>query len=148
MNRCILQKGLTLIEVMIVVAVLGIITAIAYPSYQEHVEKGRRTAAQASLMELQLWAEQYYTNSPSLNKTYPNSSDLSTGTNKCEQCTLADEYTYSISNTGKGQDRFIITASVIANGKQTGDACKALSINAAGVKKGYGSNNKPLSECW
>ncbi len=49
------QDGFTLIELMIVVAVIGILAALAFPSYQESVAKSRRADAQRALME----AEQY-----------------------------------------------------------------------------------------
>lgn len=55
------QRGFTLLELMIVVVVLGIIAAIAYPSYQEHVNKSRRANAQAALMELAQFMERRYT---------------------------------------------------------------------------------------
>jgi type IV pilus assembly protein PilE len=46
------NKGFTLIEVMIVVAIVGILAAVAYPSYQDHVRKSRRAEAQSALMGL------------------------------------------------------------------------------------------------
>ena len=55
------QIGFTLIELMIVVAVIGILAAIAFPSYQEHVAKARRADAQAALMELAQFMERHYT---------------------------------------------------------------------------------------
>ena len=45
-------RGMTLIELMIVVAILGIIVAIGYPSYQDHIKKARRTEGMGELLEL------------------------------------------------------------------------------------------------
>ena len=45
------QRGFTLIEVMIVVAIVGILSAIAYPSYQEYVRRGHRAEARAGLLQ-------------------------------------------------------------------------------------------------
>ena len=55
------NHGFTLIELMITVAIVGILAAIAYPSYIEHVRSTRRTEAQAALLELGQFMERYYT---------------------------------------------------------------------------------------
>ncbi|MBW0149435.1 type IV pilin protein [Marinobacter arenosus] len=54
-------KGFTLIELMIVVAIIGIIAAIAYPSYLEQVKSTRRGDAQGALMSFASAMERYYT---------------------------------------------------------------------------------------
>ena len=51
------QEGFTLIELMIVVAIVGILSAIAYPSYAEYVRRGHRADARAGLLQAQQWLE-------------------------------------------------------------------------------------------
>lgn len=58
--------GYTLIEALIVVAILGILAAIAIPSYQRSIMSGNRSVAQAGLLDLANRLEQFYLD----NKTY------------------------------------------------------------------------------
>ena len=60
------NSGFTLIEVMIVVAIIGILAAIAYPSYIDSVRKGKRAEARAAVMNLLQQQERYFTQ----NNTY------------------------------------------------------------------------------
>ncbi|NRA84826.1 MAG: type IV pilin protein [Gammaproteobacteria bacterium] len=60
------SNGFTLIELMIVVAILGILTTIAYPSYRDYILKSERAVAQVSLVSLSHSMERFY----SENNTY------------------------------------------------------------------------------
>jgi len=61
-------KGFTLIEIMVVVAIVGILVTIALPAYNEHVRSSRRAAIQACLMDQVHFMERFY----SANMTYAN----------------------------------------------------------------------------
>lgn len=60
LNRERLQVGFTLIELMIVIAVVAILAAIGYPSYQEQVAKSRRADVQRALMEAEQYMRRYF----------------------------------------------------------------------------------------
>ncbi len=64
--RCGRQRGFTLIELMIVVAIIAIIAAVAIPSYQDSVWKGKRAEAKAAILKALQAEERYYTQ----NNTY------------------------------------------------------------------------------
>ncbi|MGC8853872.1 MAG: type IV pilin protein [Halothiobacillaceae bacterium] len=122
------SKGFTLIELMIAVAIVGILAAIAYPSYQQYVLKTRRAAAQGCLQELAQWMERYYTS----NMTYANANLPQTS---CRN-DLADFYAFSFNGTPDGAS---YTLQAVAQGKQADDkagntSCSPLTLNHQGSR--------------
>lgn len=55
------NKGFTLIELMITVAVIGILAAIALPSYSKYIARSKRAEARAEMLKAEGWMERYYT---------------------------------------------------------------------------------------
>lgn len=117
------QGGFTLIELMIVVVVVGILAAVAYPSYQEYIRRSNRAAAQGYMMDLAQRQQQYFTD----NRAYADTVAL---LNAAVPSDVATRYTISIVTADGPPPSFTITAT--AQGVQAPDG--DLSIDSAGRK--------------
>jgi len=69
------SRGFTLIELMVVTAIVAILAAIAYPSYQQYVIRGKRSAAQAQMMDIANRQQQYLL----ANRAYASKTELESG---------------------------------------------------------------------
>lgn len=130
-------RGLTLIELMIVVAVVGILAAVAYPSYRGVMAKSRRSDARAALLDLAQRMERQYTE----RSTYAAATLGGTG---IYPSTSPQGY-YTMSITAQTATAFTIKAT--PTGSQSGDACGTFQYDQAGVKAVSGGSLGATS-CW
>lgn len=118
-------RGFSLIELMIVVAIVAILTAIAFPSYTNYIVKTRRTAAKACLSQASNFMERYYTT----NMTYVGATDPGLD---CESAAQTGNY-YGYSYGTPTVSTYTITATPNA-AKQPDTTCGALSLNQSGTR--------------
>ena len=141
MSRQDQQNGFTLMEVMIVTVIVGIIAAIAIPSYSKHVTKGRRTDAITFLSEVAGEQMRYFSDN---NRYADDMSELGYG-DAATFDTPEGHYRVSVTNPG-GRSTFVLTATPVAGGRQANDAeCEAFTINDKGVRKNVGGTD---TDCW
>ena len=142
------QSGVTLIELMIVVAIIAIISAFAYPSYQRYVIKAKRTVAQNTLLQIADRQQQFFMD----NKRY--TTDLTDLGFPADPHVVDDDgnstvagdsqAVYSLSLSNVTATTWTITAAPL-HGQLTRDTyCGSLTITQAGTKGKTGASDK----CW
>ena len=127
------MRGFSLIELMIVLAIVAILAAIAVPSYQTQVSDGRRADAVAVLTQSRQLMERYY----SKNYSYAN---VPAGTLPTKS-PLDGTTTYYAITVASTATTFTITATP----QDTSDRCGVLTIDQAGAKTSVGD---PIDICW
>ncbi len=120
------QKGFTLIELMIVVAIIGILAAIVYPSYQSALADSRRAVAQSDLLELASFVERYYTSN---NSSYSGLNTAVLPFDESPQDGATKFYDLSVGISGA-----VVTLSASPKNAQDLDYCGTLSYDNRGNK--------------
>jgi type IV pilus assembly protein PilE len=131
--------GITLLELMVVVMVIGVLGAIAIPSYRQYVMRAQRTEAKNALLQLQANQERFYL----ANRTYSNDPTvLGFASSQTERGT------YTLAVAGANATGYTATATPRAGATvdMTADAqCTSFSITAQGVRTATGTN---AASCW
>ncbi|HEY5755228.1 MAG TPA: type IV pilin protein [Steroidobacter sp.] len=129
--------GMSLIELMIVVAIIGILAAIAYPSYQRHIGKTSRKAATACLSQYANFMERYYTSN--LNYDIPNWPSLGCST----EGDMARFYSFPAATVGDELRTYTISAvPTTLQAARDPDSCGTLTLNQAGAR------SPTTNACW
>lgn len=134
------NEGFTLIEVMVVVAIIGILALIAIPSYTQYSVRAKRSAAESFIMSVANKQEQYILDA----RQY--ASSLAALNMATVPADVDAAYNITITNVGTAPPTYTINA--VPKGSQaTNDTqCATVSINQAGMKSQSGSGG--VNDCW
>lgn len=138
------QKGFTLIEIMIVVAIIGILAGVAYPSYTDYVRKGQAQEAFSQLSVFRAKMEQYYQD----NRNYGSSGTTcanDASASSWNAFTATDHYSFVCATSNSGQN-YTVTAT--GSGASLGNV---YTINQNGDRtttQFKGTTVAPAAQCW
>ncbi|NNL63543.1 MAG: type IV pilin protein [Woeseiaceae bacterium] len=130
------MRGITLVELMVVIVIVGILASVAYPNYQEFVARAKRSEARAALLRLATNQERFYLN----NNTF--TADLtSLGFASTPKVETETGY-YEIEVTSADASNFSATATYLQGGSEAGK-CLTYTIDGRGAK-----SSGPDTNCW
>lgn len=136
------NQGFTVIELLVAVGMIGILSAIAIPSYQQSLQKSRRADAEGALLGLANAMERFYTIKNTYKGAAADDSDTGTPAATLFSITASTAANYSVQISQADDNTFTLTAT--PQNAQYSDPCGTLSISNAGVK----TSDQSLAECW
>lgn len=144
-----LNDGFTLIELVITVAIVGILTAIALPAYTKHVTKSRRTAAEACLANYASYMERFYATNMSYKQTQASVSvrplpqlDCATSAN------TGDYYSYDVDATTLTDSAYKLSATPKSTQLKNDTQCGTVTLDQSGKHAVTGTSLGSVTDCW
>jgi len=142
------QRGVTLMELMIVVAIISMIAAFAYPSYTQHIVNTKRTAATSTLLQIADRQQQFFMD----NKSYTNdltnlgfgSSPLYVSDNGNAVAAGDADAVYLFTLANVGATTFTAIAAPLGGQLKRDADCGSLTLNQAGARDALGGG----TDCW
>jgi len=136
------QVGFSLVELLVVLVIMGVLSALALPAYTRYVQRGNRTEVMAALLEAQHFMERYY----SANGQYLSPANaVPMLPQRLQGIPSQGTVRYQLSVREATANSYLLQA--VPEGSMAGDVCGSLTINQTGLR-GVLNSTHSVSECW
>jgi type IV pilus assembly protein PilE len=134
--------GFSLVELLVVLVIMGVLSAVALPAYTRYVQRGHRTEAMAALLESQHFMERYY----SANGQYLSPANaVPLLPQRLQGIPSQGTVRYQLSVREATLNSYVLQA--VPEGSMAGDVCGSLTINQTGLR-GVLNSTRRVAECW
>ncbi|CEK11174.1 type IV pilin protein [Legionella hackeliae] len=142
-----MKNGFTAIELLLVLAILGIFIGIAYPAYQSYLLHDRRYDGQVALLDLASQMEHFYAE----RLTYKTATIGTGKSTDIKSTNLSSERWYVLTILSQTSDSFILHATPI-NAQKRDKECQTFTLDHLGIKGiaagPYGEPSATTTQCW
>lgn len=139
-------KGFTLIEMLVVLAIVGVLAAVSYPSYVEHVQRAHRVDAQAALMDAAFFMQRHYAAHHRYD-TGDVDAPLVTLPAPLTQSPRQGMARYQISVTQADAGSYTLSATPLSSSALSSDPCGKLTLNQHHLR-GVTGATASVTQCW
>ena len=134
-----MHRGFTVLELLIAVAIVGILASIALPSYSAYIDRARRAEARTAMLDAAQFMQRFY----AANNTYVGAYTAMPASMKRTPSSGTQAYTIQ---AAAGVTAAAYTLQAVPQGPMSGDRCGTLTVTSAGVRGRTGSET--LDRCW